>query len=92
MRWFITSTVLLGILTILLIYCNIVLLTYHKPNISERPFDAALIHAPIRMFLILPLSLMLPYSLLYVHLAPFVLTSFANISQYNIRTYLAKRG
>ena len=63
MQWFIVTTVLLGILTILLIYCNVVLLVYHKPSISARPFDVALIHAPIRLFLILPLSLMFPCSL-----------------------------
>jgi len=63
LQWFIVSTVVLGILTVLLIYCNVVLLVYHKPTLAKRPFDVALIHAPIRLFLILPLSLMFPYSL-----------------------------
>jgi len=63
MQWFIASTVLLGILTVILIYCNVVLLVYHKPNLSKRPLDVVLIHAPLRLFLILPMSLMFPYSL-----------------------------
>lgn len=35
----------------------------------HRPFDMALIHAPMRAFLILPLGVMFPYSLLCVHLS-----------------------
>ncbi|KAI0052355.1 hypothetical protein FA95DRAFT_1387297 [Auriscalpium vulgare] len=59
---FLASTILLGILTLLLIYCNIVLVTYHVPT-AKRPLDIAFIHAPIRLFLILPLALLFPYSL-----------------------------
>lgn len=62
---FLASTILLGILLVLLIYANIVLLVYHPPT-TRRPFDIALIHAPMRAFLILPLGVLFPYSLLYV--------------------------
>lgn len=62
---FITSTILLGILTLLLLYSNVVLIVYHAPT-WRRPLDLAFIHAPVRLFLILPLSLLFPYSLLYV--------------------------
>ncbi|EIM87324.1 uncharacterized protein STEHIDRAFT_120974 [Stereum hirsutum FP-91666 SS1] len=61
-RMFLASTVLLGILLLLLIYCNVVLFTYHPPT-RARPLDVALIHGPIRLFLILPLMLLFPYSL-----------------------------
>lgn len=64
-KLFIASTVFLGILVVLLVYSNIALLVYHPPT-KARPLDTALIHAPMRFFLILPLSLMLPYALLYV--------------------------
>ncbi|KAI0795783.1 hypothetical protein C8Q75DRAFT_712066 [Abortiporus biennis] len=59
---FLVSTVLLGILLVLLIYANVVLLVYHAPT-SERPFDIALIHAPLRAFMILPLGVLFFYSL-----------------------------
>jgi len=59
---FLASTILLGILLLLLVYSNIALLIYHAPTYS-RPFDMALIHAPLRFFMILPLSLLFPYSL-----------------------------
>ncbi|KAI5120385.1 hypothetical protein M0805_000165 [Coniferiporia weirii] len=59
---FILSSVLLGILVILLIYSNIVLYVYHPP-VSARPLDTAFIHAPLRLFLILPLTLLLPVSI-----------------------------
>lgn len=62
---FLVSTILLGIIVLLLVYSNIALLVYHSPTYS-RPFDMALVHAPLRFFMILPLSLMFPYSLLYV--------------------------
>jgi len=62
LQGFLASTILLGILVILLVYSNIALLTYHAPT-SSRPFDTALIHVPLRFFLILPLSIMFPYSL-----------------------------
>jgi len=61
-QFFLASTILQGILLLLLIYANIVLLIYHAPT-SSRPFDTALIHAPLRFFLILPLSLLFPISL-----------------------------
>ncbi|KAG6334338.1 hypothetical protein ID866_4750 [Astraeus odoratus] len=63
LQFFLVSTILLGILILLLAYSNIALLVYHTPTTS-RPLDMALIHAPLRFFLILPLSLMFPYSLL----------------------------
>ena len=59
------STILLGILTLLLIYSNVVLIVYHVPT-WHRPLDLAFIHAPVRLFLILPLSVLFPYSLLFV--------------------------
>lgn len=65
LRLFLLSTILLGILLLLLIYSNIALLIYHAPTYN-RPFDMALIHAPLRFFMVLPLSLLFPYSLLYV--------------------------
>ncbi|KIJ59759.1 hypothetical protein HYDPIDRAFT_118103 [Hydnomerulius pinastri MD-312] len=61
-RLFVVSTILLGILVLLLVYSNIALLIYHAPT-SSRPLDVALIHTPLRFFMILPLSLMFPYSL-----------------------------
>ena len=66
---FLLSTILLGIILLLLVYSNIALLVYHPPTYS-RPFDMALIHAPLRFFMILPLSLLFPYSLLYVLASP----------------------
>jgi len=59
---FLVSTILLGVLLVLLLYANIVLLIYHAPT-YDRPFDIALIHAPVRGFLILPLGVLFPYSL-----------------------------
>jgi len=59
---FLASTILLGILTLLLLYSNVVLIVYHVPT-WNRPLDLAFIHAPVRLFLILPLSLLFPYSL-----------------------------
>jgi hypothetical protein len=62
MQWFLFSTILQGILIILLLYSNIALLVYHPPT-SSRPFDTALIHAPLRFFLILPLFILFPLCL-----------------------------
>ncbi|KAG6375320.1 hypothetical protein JVT61DRAFT_3547 [Boletus reticuloceps] len=62
LRMFLFSTIMLGILLLLLVYSNVALLIYHAPTYS-RPFDMALIHAPLRFFMILPLSLLFPYSL-----------------------------
>ncbi|KAI0074620.1 hypothetical protein K474DRAFT_1685695 [Panus rudis PR-1116 ss-1] len=59
---FLLSTILLGILLVLLVYANIVLLIYHAPT-HERPLDIALIHAPMRAFMILPFGVLFPYSL-----------------------------
>lgn len=59
---FVVSSVLLGILVILLLYPNLVLAVYH-PTSYKRPLDALLIHFPIRAFLILPLTIMLPVSI-----------------------------
>jgi len=63
MQWFLVSTILLGILLLILIYCNVVILIYHRPEIKKRPLDVAFIHAPLRFFLVLPLQVMFPYSL-----------------------------
>ncbi|EJD05318.1 uncharacterized protein FOMMEDRAFT_78728 [Fomitiporia mediterranea MF3/22] len=62
LKAFIISSILLGILIILLLYSNIVLNVYH-PIALARPLDAAFIHAPIRLFLILPLTVLFPISL-----------------------------
>ncbi|PCH36895.1 hypothetical protein WOLCODRAFT_109337 [Wolfiporia cocos MD-104 SS10] len=59
---FLVSTIMLGMLLVLLVYCNLVLLVYHRPNRS-RPFDLLFIHAPVRAFMIWPLMVMFPYSL-----------------------------
>ncbi|KAI0299419.1 hypothetical protein B0F90DRAFT_1631259 [Multifurca ochricompacta] len=59
---FLKSTIFLGILTLLLIYSNVVLIVYHAPTWT-RPLDVVFIHAPVRLFLILALSLLFPYSL-----------------------------
>ncbi|KAJ7132098.1 hypothetical protein C8R44DRAFT_871088 [Mycena epipterygia] len=61
-EWFLTATILQGILLILLLYSNISLLTYHAPTTS-RPFDMALIHAPLRFFFVLQFALMFPLAL-----------------------------
>ncbi|OAX38340.1 hypothetical protein K503DRAFT_166279 [Rhizopogon vinicolor AM-OR11-026] len=62
LEFFLISTILLGLLVLCLLYSNIALLMYHPPT-SSHPLDMALIHAPLRFFLILPLSLLFPYSL-----------------------------
>ncbi|KIP07381.1 hypothetical protein PHLGIDRAFT_105717 [Phlebiopsis gigantea 11061_1 CR5-6] len=59
---FLVSTILLGMVLILLIYANIVLLVYHSPT-GKRPLDIMLIHAPMRAFMILPLGVLFPYNL-----------------------------
>lgn len=63
LKAFIVSAVFFGILVILLLYSNIVLNVYH-PMASARPLDTAFIHAPIRLFLNLPLTVLLPVSIL----------------------------
>lgn len=65
MQWFLLSTILQGILLLLLIFSNMVLLIYHPPA-SSRPLDTALIHAPLRFFLVLPLNVLFSLCLLYV--------------------------
>jgi len=62
LKLFLVATIFQGIILLLLIYANVVLLIYHKPA-SSRPLDTALIHAPMRFFLILPLSVLFPISL-----------------------------
>ncbi|KAF9450805.1 hypothetical protein P691DRAFT_725352 [Macrolepiota fuliginosa MF-IS2] len=62
MEWFLVATILQGVMLILLLYSNIALLVYHPPDPS-RPFDTALIHAPLRFFFILPFSLLFPLCL-----------------------------
>ncbi|KAF8196711.1 hypothetical protein K438DRAFT_1825445 [Mycena galopus ATCC 62051] len=61
-KWFLTATILQGILLIMLLYSNISLLTYHAPT-TARPFDMALIHAPLRFFFVLQFALMFPLAL-----------------------------
>ncbi|KAG7095775.1 hypothetical protein E1B28_006480 [Marasmius oreades] len=61
-EWFLFSTILQGLLLLLLLYSNIVLLVYHQPT-GERIFDIMFIHAPIRFFLVLQIALMFPLSL-----------------------------
>ncbi|KAL1748253.1 hypothetical protein HDZ31DRAFT_30130 [Schizophyllum fasciatum] len=61
-RGFIAATVFQGILILLLLYSNINLLVYHAPT-TRRPLDVALIHAPVRFFLVWPLMLMFAESL-----------------------------
>ncbi|KAJ7460601.1 hypothetical protein FB451DRAFT_1140831 [Mycena latifolia] len=61
-EWFLTATILQGILLIVLLYSNISLLTYHPPTTS-RPFDMALIHAPLRFFFVLQFALVFPLNL-----------------------------
>lgn len=67
-QWFLASTILLGVLVVVLIYPNLAILITHPPELGKRPFDVAFIHAPLRFFLVLPLTVMFPYSLLYVKL------------------------
>lgn len=64
LQLFIASTVLQGLLVLLLLYANLNLLlrASNRPTTS-RPLDAAFIHAPIRLFLIMPLTLLLWQSL-----------------------------
>lgn len=62
LEFFLLSTILLGLLVLCLLYSNIALLIYHPPT-SSHPLDMALIHAPLRFFLVLPLSLLFSYSL-----------------------------
>lgn len=71
---FILSSILTGVLIILLLYSNIVLNVYH-PIALARPLDTAFIHAPIRLFLNLPLTLLFPVSILYVHNSCFPLAN-----------------
>ncbi|KAF8955761.1 hypothetical protein BDZ97DRAFT_1855874 [Flammula alnicola] len=62
MQWFLLSTILQGLLLLLLLFSNIALLIYHPPD-SSRPLDTALIHAPLRFFLILPFGILFALSL-----------------------------
>lgn len=61
-EWFICSAALQGLLLLFLLYANVMLLSFHPPSL-ERPFDMIFIHAPLRFFLVLELSLMFPLSL-----------------------------
>ncbi|KAJ7035669.1 hypothetical protein C8F04DRAFT_514803 [Mycena alexandri] len=62
-EWFILGTILQGLQIVLLLYSNIALLTYHSLNLTSRPFDMALIHAPLRFFFVLQLMLVFPLTL-----------------------------
>ena len=87
MQWFLFATILQGLLLLLLLYSNIVLLIYHPPDAS-RPLDTALIHAPLRFFLILPLSILLPLCLLlafsFIFITYYLLTNVQCHSRSNI--------
>lgn len=61
-QWFLLATVFQVLLLLVLVYSNVVLLVYHPPS-SDRPLDTALIHAPLRFFLALPLNVLFTYSL-----------------------------
>ncbi|KAK7031367.1 hypothetical protein R3P38DRAFT_2923123 [Favolaschia claudopus] len=61
-KWFLAATIVQGIILILLLFSNISLLTYHAPTM-ERPFDMALIHAPLRFFFVLQFGLVFPLAL-----------------------------
>ena len=65
MQWFRVASILQGVMLLLLAYSVIALYIYH-PATSERPLDTAFIHAPIRFFLVLTMSLVFPYCLLFV--------------------------
>ncbi|KAF9463281.1 hypothetical protein BDZ94DRAFT_1259567 [Collybia nuda] len=62
LQFFLISAVLQGLLIICLLYSNIALLVYHSPT-NDRPIDTALIHAPLRFFLVLPLNILFPLCL-----------------------------
>ncbi|KAF7309632.1 hypothetical protein MIND_00334300 [Mycena indigotica] len=61
-EWFVAATVLCGLLLLFLLYSNVSLLVYHPPT-SSRPFDTALIHAPLRFFFVLQFALVFPLTL-----------------------------
>lgn len=63
MQWFLVATITQGILLLFLFYSNLALLIYHPPD-GSRPLDTALIHAPMRFFFVLPLTILFPLSLL----------------------------
>ncbi|KAF9522248.1 hypothetical protein CPB83DRAFT_864746 [Crepidotus variabilis] len=68
LQQFLLATILLGLLILFLLFSNLSLLIYHPPTRS-RPLDTALIHAPLRFFLILPMSILFPLCLfLTLHL------------------------
>jgi len=62
LQGFLVATVFLGITLLLLLFSNITLLTIYPPNTS-RPLDTGLIHAPVRLFFILPFMLLFAQSL-----------------------------
>ncbi|KIJ25295.1 hypothetical protein M422DRAFT_72208 [Sphaerobolus stellatus SS14] len=62
LQWWISSTILLSLLTAVLLYSNVLLLIYHPPS-RERPLDTLFIHAPMRLFLLLSATLLLPMSI-----------------------------
>ncbi|KAH8829161.1 hypothetical protein DL96DRAFT_1708315 [Flagelloscypha sp. PMI_526] len=61
-KLFIVTTIIAGIILVLLIYSNVNLLIYHAPTWS-RPLDVAFIHTPMRFFLVLPLQVVFALSL-----------------------------
>ncbi|KAJ7050529.1 hypothetical protein C8F01DRAFT_1178656 [Mycena amicta] len=61
-EWFVAATILTGLLLLFLLYSNASLLIYHAPT-SSRPFDTALIHAPLRFFFVLQFALVFPLTL-----------------------------
>jgi hypothetical protein len=77
MQWFLIATILQGLLLVVLLYSNIALLIYHPP-VGSRPLDTALIHAPLRFFLILPLNILFPLCLLLVTCLVIYITTLIN--------------
>lgn len=65
MGFFIAATVFQGIILLALLYSNISLFIYHPPS-NSRALDVALIHAPIRFFVVLPLNILFSLTLLCV--------------------------
>lgn len=62
LQTWVVSTILLSLLTAVLVYSNLVLLVYHRPS-RETPLDTLFIHTPMRLFLLLTATLLLPMSI-----------------------------
>ncbi|KAF8513586.1 hypothetical protein BU17DRAFT_53179 [Hysterangium stoloniferum] len=62
LQFFTLSVVLLSLLTAVLLYSNVALLLFYPPT-RTRPVDTALIHGPVRLFFILPATVLLPQAI-----------------------------